>query len=361
MENSENTAPDLAPEPADTGARPVPDPPMDADPPEARTPEGTGARGRPGHPRLLTLVGSGLLVVVLIGVIVWFAVSTSAVARENAIKGTAHDYLTAIADADADGALDKLVERPANTALLTRDVLEASRLAAPLTDIEIAAVDQRDHEATADATYRLGEEQVSARLQLTGDGRTSWKIAVGTAVLSVPEVRGLRVNGVTLTETANPAFPGSYTAKPLTDHVRLDGETTAVIGSPAQEGAVIAVTPTLSDSGRDVVLTAVKTRFDECLAATVSRPVGCPFGLSDEGVEVAPDSVRFTLTNDPWAGFAPSLDPASLIASGSLHYEITATATVTVNGLTGQLSQPFTQDRAFEVDLTQTPAVVVWR
>lgn len=359
MENSEHTTPDLTPEPADTSAPSASETGVDETGPDETHVD--GARKDPDTPRLIALLGSGLLVVILIAVVVWFAISTSALARENAIKDVAGAYLTAIADADADDALGKLAERPANTALLTRDVLEASRRTTPLTDIEITAVDQDGAEATAGATYRLGDERVSTRLRLVGDGRTAWKIAGGTATLTVPDVRGLSVNGATLTETANPAFPGTYTAAPRSSYLRLDGETTAFIGDPAREGAQIAVTPTLSDAGHDAVLTAVKTRFDECLAATVSRPADCPFGVSTEGVEIAPDSVRWRLTNDPWAGFAPTVDPSSLVASGTFHLEITGTATVTINGLTGEVSQPFAQDRAFEVDLAQSPAVVVWR
>ena len=379
MENSENTTPDLTPEPADTSVLPAQEAALDASDPRADAPadplDGTAdpQEDTPAEPqdeaepqagpdrRKVALLGAGLLVAILIGVIVWFAVSTSAVARENAIKGTATAYLTALADADADGALNQLAERPANATLLTRDVLEASQRTTPLTDVEVTAVDQNDNEATANATYRLGDEQVSTQLRLVGDGRTSWRIAGGTAVLSVPETRGLNVNGAALTEAANPVFPGTYTAAPLSNYLRLDGETTAFIANPAQEGAQIAVTPTLSDAGHDAVLTAVKTRFDECLAATVSRPADCPFGVATDGVDIAPDSVRWTLTNDPWTGFAPTVDPSSLIAGGTFHFELTGTATVTINGLTGEVSQPFAYDRAFEVDLTQSPAVVVWR
>lgn len=375
MENSENTAPDLTPEPTDTSVLPAQEAPgLDAVDPRADAPadpqdeastdpqdEAPAEASAGPDRRKIAMLGAGLLVVILIGVIVWFAVSTSVVARENAIKGTATAYLTAIAEADADGALNQLAERPANTVLLTRDVLEASQRTAPLADIEVTSVEQRDEQATANATYRIGDELIGTQLQLVGDGRTSWKIAGGTAVLTVPETRGLTVNGATLTEAANPVFPGTYTATPRSEYLSLDGETTAFIGNPAQEGAQIAVTPMLSDAGHEAVLTAVKTRFDECLAATVSRPADCPFGVSTEGVEIAPDSVRWTLTNDPWDGFTPTVDPSSLLASGAFYYEITGTATVTINDLTGEVSQPFAQHRDFEVDLTQSPAVVVWR
>lgn len=175
VENSEHTTPDLTPEPADTSAPSASETGVDETGPDETHVD--GARKDPDTPRLIALLGSGLLVVILIAVVVWFAISTSALARENAIKDVAGAYLTAIADADADDALGKLAERPANTALLTRDVLEASRRTTPLTDIEITAVDQDGAEATAGATYRLGDERVSTRLRLVGDGRTAWKIA----------------------------------------------------------------------------------------------------------------------------------------------------------------------------------------
>ncbi|MFT3875776.1 MAG: hypothetical protein QM708_05055 [Propioniciclava sp.] len=347
MDQTDPTPSKATPEPADTPA-----------PPASATEDQPAKRSR----RPLVIAGSALLVVVLIAVVAWAAISTSTTARLNAIKNSAMTYLTALSTADADAALDSLAERPANTALLTRGVLEASLRDAPLTGIEVSDAQENGDQATVRATYKLGDREVSTQLQIVGKAGRDWKIADGTADLSVPVVAGVAINGASLTETVNPVFPGVYTAAASSEFLSVTGEQTqAVVTDPAQEGGTIAVTAALSDAGREAVLSTVKTRFDECLASTVSRPADCPFGFSEDGVEIAPDSVRFSLTNDPWADFAPTVDPATLLASGTFHFEVTGTATATAFGLTGDVSRSQVADRAYEVDLSKDPRVVVWR
>lgn len=306
------------------------------------------------------LIIAGVAALAVIALIVWAVVSGSAAARENAIKSAAQSFVTAIADADADAALDLLAERPANTALLTDDVLAASQREAHLTEVEVTSVTQREQGATVAVSYQLGTERVDTQLDLV-DAGNSWKVTDGTANLDVPDARGITVNGAALTENVNPAFPGTYVAAPVSDVVTIEGESRATIKDPAQEGATLAVTPALSESGREKVVTTVKTRFEECLAEKVSRPANCPFGFGDENVEITPDSVQFTLVNDPWPDFPVDFDPARLLASGLFHYEVNADATVTQDGLTAEATLTDSTERAYEVDLTQDPPTLAWR
>lgn len=326
------------------------------------SPEATAvlpAEETPPGPKPLVWIASAALVVALIAGIAWFAVTTSRQNREASMRGTASAYLQALADADASAALDLLAERPADTGLLTDAVLAASRDAAPLSAIEVGTLGGTETSPTVEATYRLGDQPVTVIVQLSGAGN-GWKVVDGTVDLTVPVRDGLTVNGVALTEEVNPVFPGTYTASPVSDKVALTGEPTAVVTSPGQEPARIDVTVGLSELGTQTVLGAVKGRVDECLAATESRPVNCPFGVATDGVEVTPGSVRFALTNDPWAGFAPALDPKTLVASGTFPLQLTATATLTRDGLTAEVTTPLAYDRGYAVDLTQDPAVVTW-
>lgn len=307
----------------------------------------------------VTWILSGLLVLALVVGIAWFAASSSRAGREAAQRNAATGYLTAIAEGDAAAALDHLAEAPTNTALLTDAVLAVSNAAAPLADIEAGQIGGDELAPTVEVTYRLGDQSVATTIALVGEGR-AWKVDDGTVDLAVPERRGLTVNGVALTEETNPVFPGTYTAEVVSPMVALTGEATAVVTEPGQADARIELSPGLSEVGTQTTFDAVKGRFDECLAATESRPANCPFGVGAEGVEVADGSVRFSLSNDPWEGFAPTLDPATLQATGTFHYEINATATVTREGLSLDATLPLVGDRGYEVDLAQQPAVVTW-
>ena len=97
-------------------------------------------------------------------------------------------------------ALATLADKPANTTLLTGEVLAASRTAAPLTDIRVGApAFDGGSAATIPASYKLGDQAASTTLHLEGDGRTQWLLSDGTADLTLSSTAGLQVN------TDNPA------------------------------------------------------------------------------------------------------------------------------------------------------------
>ncbi len=336
------------------------------DDPQAWGPEQPDAEAPPAvlsrpDRRMISLIVAGLVVVALVVAVVWISIATATTNRTEAVRATASGYLTAIANADADAALDRLETRPASTELLTDGVLAASRDAAPLTDIVVGAITVTDQTATARVTYRLGTLPVDTELRLTGDGRSTWKIADGTADVRLNTVQSLTVNGTAPTQTVQEVFPGTYTAAATNARVALTGETSVVVADPARPTASLNVTHGLTEQGKADVLAVVKARLDSCLAATESLPADCPFGVNTEGAEVTPGSVRFTLANDPWAGFAPTLDPATPSVSGSIHLVINASATVTFEGRTGEVSRVLESDRGYLVDLTRDPLAVAWR
>ena len=310
-------------------------------------------------PSPLVWIASAMLVLALMAGVAWFAVTTSRQNRENAMRGAAVGYLQAVADGDAAGALAQLAEQPASTTLLTDEVLAKAHEATPITDVQAGELGGTETTPTVGVSYLLGGEPVSTTITITEQGG-SWKVADGTADLTVPERRALTVNGVELTEEVNPVFPGTYTAAPVSDMVALTGEPTVVVSTPDQLESVLDLTVGLSQLGTDTVFGAVKGRFDECLAATESRPANCPFGVDTTGVEVAEGSVKFAQVNDPWAGFAPTLDPETMLATGTFPFEVNATATVSRDGLTTEATAPMKGERTYTVDLTKQPATVTW-
>lgn len=313
--------------------------------------------------RALLLVGlSVLLIVLCVGGWFWWDANQRA-ARGQAIRDTATAYLAALADADADAALATLAQRPDNTTLLTDEVLVASRATAAISDVAVTDVTvspEDERRASAAVTYRIGTQPVETTLALTGDGRTSWRIADGLGDLTIDSVAALTVNGATLTETTNPIFPGIYTAAATNPHLTLNGTTTTLLTAPDAQAQPLTVTHALSESGTQAVLGAVKGRFDECLASTSTLPENCPFGVDPGGVAIVDNQVEYELKNDPWAGFSPTLDVATLTASGVIHFEIDGSAVVSFEGRTGRVRANVDNDRTYTVDLTRDPLTVVW-
>lgn len=323
--------------------------------PETRDEAAVAATGRR---KPLIFLGAGIVVLLVIAGVVWAIIHTSNTNRSDAIKHAASTYLEAIASGDAQGAVSKLADKPANGTLLTGEVLAVSRGLAPLTDIAVTNPVSDGKTATVTASYRLGDQPVSTTLNLTGDGRTQWLITNGTADLKLDNPEGLLINSATVTQATNPVFPGTYTVGAGTDNIALAG-TARVVASPGTD-ATLAVTPSLSESGKQHLHNALKARLDECLASTDSRPANCPFGVATGDVEIAPGSVKFALINNPWAQFAPTLDIAKHTATGQLSYVIDATATVTRGGLTTDSKHRLERTVRYSVDLSKEPMPVVW-
>ena len=314
-------------------------------------------KGRKGL--ILTLVG---LLVVALGVGGWFWWdATMKAQREQAIRDTATAYLTAIAGADAAAALSALAEPPADATLLTPAVLQDSAAAAPLTDIVVGTVTAEGTDGSVDVSYAIGGEAISTALRMSGDNFNAWKIVGGTADLTVNQPEGITVNGVAVTGGVHPVLPGTYLAVAPNRFIAVHGTTTAFVPSPGFEGATIAPEYALSEAGTQGVFETVKARFDVCLASTETLPSDCPFGVDPVDATVTPGSVRFVLNNDPWAGFAPTLDVAAQEASGLISFDITAYAEVTYNGITGQVQQPIPAERGWTVDLSAEPLTVSWK
>ena len=319
----------------------------------------TASARRPGWRRPAVIV-SAVLALVLLAAGIALAVQRNAEgARDQAIRDTATGYLQAVADAVSRAALDRLATQPLSKDLLTDDVLRFSRDAGAITDIAIAGVVPRDASATVAVTYRLGGQDVSADLELVG-GLTSWKVADGLSDLTVTNIVGVRVNGASVGQPVNPVFPGTYTATPSIEQVALDGTPTVTLPAATTPPATIDVTPRLSDAGLQQARDAARAALDACIASKVSAPPGCPWQIDETGVQIAPDSVTYTLKNDPWAGYAPTLDLATMSAKGVVHYTVDAAATITTADRSGEVTATLDRDTLVAVDLTTTPLAVTW-
>lgn len=311
--------------------------------------------------RALRIVVTLLIVAVLAvgGYFVWDTVTKSM--RDDAITTTAQTYLQGITDGDVAVALGTLQEQPADSTLLTNDVLAASVTASPITNATVDAITSDETNATADVSYTIGEADVNITLNLVGDGRTSWRITNGLTELTLSPTAALRVNGAVVDQPTYPVLPGTYTATPVTDRIALGEEASVLITDPLVEGATISPSYSVSETGREAILSTLTQDVDRCLASTESQMDGCPFGVDPGDAEVKPGSVRFDLKNDPWKDFAPDLDPTTLKATGTVTFDINVTATVTFDGRTSDAaSLSMSVDRTWAVDLSQDALTVNW-
>lgn len=325
--------------------------------PESLAEDEPSRRSRRGLWISLVLVAVAVLGVG--GYLIWDNVTKSM--RDEAVTATAQTYLQGISDGDVAMALGTLAEQPADSTLLTNEVLATSVAAQPITNATVDAITTDGETATADVSYTIGDTEVAVTLDLVGDGRTSWHITDGLADLTLTSSDALTINGAAVDQLSYPVLPGSYTAAPVTDLISLGDDTTVLINDPLGEGATISPAYSVSEAGRETILSTLKADIDRCLASTESVMDGCPFGIDPGETEVKAGSVRFELTNDPWADFAAELDPTTLTATGTVTFTIDATASVTFDGRTNDAAETTIEaDRTWAVDLTQEPMIVAW-
>lgn len=311
--------------------------------------------------RMTWVVAAAVAVLVIVAGVGIYLNATAAAAREQAIRETASGYFTALAEADADRAASLLANTPEDRTLLTDEVLQASQAAAPIADVQVTTVAADERNATATVTYSLGERPVTVDLELDGDGRTGWRLVDGLSSLTVTTIEGLTVNGATLDSAANPVFPGTYTAASASPLVALDGTLTATIPAPDSDAATLEVSARLSDEGTARVLEVARASLDQCLASNEMAPPGCPWSLEAGGVTVTEGSIRYRLVNDPWLGFAPGLNAATMRAEGVVRVSVEATANATFQDRTGDVVLPFERDATVTVDLRRDPLTAAWR
>lgn len=312
--------------------------------------------------RIPLIVGAVLTVAVLAGLGIWWAMSSGASAdREKAIEATVLEYYAAITEADATRALGLATSPVEAGPLLHDDALKASNAVAPLSKVAVNSVTASEpyERAVANVSYQLGKESITLDVPLSHTPQ-GWRLDHVVSDLTLSHTNGLLVNGQAVPTTNLKVLPGTYTATPISDVVELEGETTVTVLKAGDTGAAIPATPKLSAVGVDKTKKAAVAALNACLASKVSAPPNCPWAMNDAGVEVAKDSVKYTLGNDPWANFTPTLEAEALSATGSTNLVVDATATVTYQGVTGTVSRKIETPLVLHVDLTAEPPTVVW-
>ncbi|RKN34568.1 M48 family metalloprotease [Micromonospora musae] len=252
--------------------------------------------GRPGDfgtPR--SWLVAGLVVAALVvgtaglGVVQW-----AFFRPQSAVDG----YFDALADRDADAALDLLDPGAVPTAdrELLADLIRGDGYEPP-TDVEITAIEREEETATATISFRLAGTEQQAELRLhRAESATAglfhgWRLQDGLATVGLPPGRdGLTVNGVPIpspSEDSPPIslLPGVHTASapgsalsevPTEKIVLVPGQTT---------GAAFALAPVLRPEVTATAQERVRAYLDECAKQTVAAPTGCPFDHSGGTVQ----------------------------------------------------------------------------
>ncbi|MBE6477587.1 MAG: hypothetical protein E7Z97_05920 [Propionibacteriaceae bacterium] len=249
----------------------------------------TGRAGRPalavastGGSRATVVIVAAVLLAMLIAAV---TLSTAVNSNEGRARRIVREYLTAVAEEDAEKARGYLSEVD-DDSLLTDEVLRVSNELAPMTDISVGRVRHSRYISTdyqVRVSYRIGDETVSTIMDVSlprQNSSTAVKSA-GVASLSSLWLTGfgdidVTVNGV-IPDTNRPAvFPGNYKIAASNEYLEITGDPIAATDpsehsySAAAAGNELAVSEAGVQMFRDKVIAAAR----ECLASTKLSP-GC--------------------------------------------------------------------------------------
>ncbi|WP_378143872.1 hypothetical protein ACFJGV_10550 [Cnuibacter sp. UC19_7] len=347
-------------------------------------PQGPGGAPRKeglGVGALIAIIGGGVLVLLLVVVIVAVVVLRG-VASSSGGTGTGGessttpsqvvtDYLTAVADGNAEKALSYIGTPPDDTSLLTDDVLAASNELAPITDISIVSEDTSNGSSDVTVSYDQGSKPVTIEYSvLDYDGDGTWQITGGTGYISTSKFKGLglTINGQDVGDVDEvEAFPGTYGLATTLPNFTLTQNAPVVVDEPFGSADTSDITPALTDAAlqqfRDLVRAAVQT----CIATT-TLDAGCglaiPATLSD-GTQLVDGTIQRTLPADTSVSIDSleatlSYDNPTL-AQGESIGGIDVTAQCTQGGTTGTCSVLFGPSIGRpSVDMASPNPTVLW-
>ncbi len=274
----------------------------------------------------------------------------------DAVKG----YLEALAANNPEAALGFAQEQPAETSLLTAEVLRASTDAAPITEINVPEVtDQYAYQVPA--TYRMGSKKVSEKFNVSKQDDDTYKITDAVVDVDVSRIKNtdvpLSINGVEISddETELSLFPGNYAfASGLKN---LDyGDSELLIQSPSDYASTAELRLEITPEGKKAFIAASKQALDKCLKQKKLAPSGCPntVGAPKSGAKYKKGSIKWKVSGNPFSGMDPRLDyddPSLATASASLTFRYEAT--ITQDGRSGKSKGNTYDYTKFVVDLTK--------
>lgn len=336
----------------------------------------SGSERRPRR-RGLVIAVVGVLVLAIVGVLGWRLVQVQrfeqALAEDSAAAvGAVDGYFRALSAADAEAALAVAAAEPAETSLLTDDVLASVQESGGLQDLRVGEASIANDPAqrrvgdtgTVDVSYTVGEVPVELDLPVSRTGDT-WKVAAATSQVDLGGGDILRsVNGFPAGASVVQLFPGSYTVAAASPLVAL-AEPRLVVTAPDPAGAETQTwtggQAQLSDEGRAAVLAAARSSLEACLGQRSLTPEGCPIAV-DAGPDITVDTstIRYSVVGSPWEDAQLSLD-SDTRASGVLDLTYRIQASATSGGVAGVVAQNIDQQTGFVADLSGEEPQITWQ
>lgn len=223
---------------------------------------------------------------------------------------TVTNYLQAIAANDSVKALAELADRPADSTLLTDEVLRAAHVEYPMTRVRVTETNS----ARVPATFEIGGEQVAVTIPVTvSDGQ--FKVTDGglaTADLSRVRKLGIPVLvGGRAAASDEPAlFPSTYPVTSGDDRFDLNPTTPLKAVHPGSTAGLPEQRLAITSIGTTAVRTAVRTSLTACSEQRAVAPAGCPFRFDASGQQLKAGSQRWVNLTDAGETFSVSLDNA---------------------------------------------------
>ena len=315
---------------------------------------------------MLWIAAAVVVVLALVGSIAWALRPQPPVGKvpadtpREAVTG----FLQALADADADRALEYALTRPPDAALLTRPVLEASRKEGALAIVNVPEVAGNGNLVQVPAQVTLGKE---ASTIIFSVNRTDlgWRLGQITSTIDpgpLPSSLGATLNGQPLADPSNlQVFPGLYRFADGLPEITFKGSRVVVKG--VGEDIRAGLQPTLTSAGEKAANRIAHAAVKACLAKKEPAPQGCPNSVKvAEGQKVSTKTIKWTLVSDPWKNAAYTLDvndPTQ--ARGATTLKFRFRCTLTQNGEKYMVDQTNSVDVRYMLTVTDDTVPVVWQ
>ena len=347
------------------------------DTPDASTDPETGAEtdaaarattARPGPARPRTRWIAALAFIVVAGLIVGIALllrpqqpasMVPAATPQQAVTG----YLDALVASDADRALAYALNRPTDTTLLTREMLEASHRAGALSVVNVPVVEGGES-ATVPAEVKFGETAATITFALTRID-AGWRLGQVTSTIDpgpMPAELGATVNGQPLTNPQHiEVFPGVYLFAEKLPELSFGGAgvTVAAVGEDVRAG----LQPTLTEAGEKRASNAAAAALKSCLTKKSPTPAGCPNSVAiGKDQKLDPKTIKWTLVGNPWKDAAYTLDVADPThARGATKLTFRFRCTLTQGGEKYTVDQTNSVNVRYLASVTNAKDPVAWQ
>lgn len=254
----------------------------------------TGSEARPWRTKRLGLLTAAAVAVAAVSAGVAFTGSStegaadSVAAGSNSAAETVVAYLEALGRGDAAAALSYGKSQPADTRLLTDEVLRSQVASMPISDIEVEKESQSGTGGSVSAEVsvkiKFGGTNSDITMGLTRVG-DEWKVDHAFNELHIAEhtaaVGTLTILGKKLTQRETLSiFPGSLELATSNDYIDV------AFASPLPGQTPVTFRPKveLNDHALEAVLDTAAQGYAKCEGATVLAPPGCMTKIDDPDV-----------------------------------------------------------------------------